>query len=416
MYGSKYPVLLALLVACSSSSQFREGQNGDFEIDEKVDPDPVTVNRTPGGEVDIDGPGAAPAGFWRPRKDDFVLRDVQTGSLWNLRGEAYEGPLAGRTLNAQRNFNAFWFAFSIFYDGAEVFGRDRRNETSNVRVADGECLVPCDEIRLGCGGGLDCIPALDYDGVDGRPVAKMVQPGDAAYLGDNDFVFGVVVDGEARAYPHNIFGWHEIYNDKIGDYEFSVTFCPLTGSGIVFSGMFEERAIDFGVSGNLYNSNLVMFDRPTRTFWSQMLMTGITGTHVGKPLTHRPIVETTWQRWKQMWPDTKVASDDQGYSRSYNSYPYGDYRTDHGNTFRPTNPSPDSLYDGKDRTMGVFDGDAVKLYAFEELEKLGDRVVVNDSVGDSSVLVVYETQHRLALAFSATLDGQTLSFEGARAE
>ncbi len=416
---TSFPLIVFMAAALAStacrmsSTEFRNGENSGFQLDADINPDPTTVGgEDAGAGLDLRGPGVNEA-TWVPTPGDFVLVDHQTGSLWNVRGEAFAGPLAGHQLAQIPAFNSFWFAWSVFYHGSELWSEEQPNQTAPLQP-DRQCLVPCDEIRLACGGGKDCIPALDFDGRDGRPVAKMVAADEAGYLDPSAFVFGVAIDGEARAYPHNIFWWHEIYNDRIGETEFSVTFCPLTGSGMVFAGRHDGGAVDFGVSGNLYNSNLVMFDRQSDTLWSQMIYTAISGDRIGERLTLLPVVETTWARWTQMYPDTLVASNDTGYSRSYDSYPYGSYRTDHSNTFRDTNPSPDPRYPNKSRVLGLPTA-SPRAYAMAEMHELGDRVVINDTYDDRSIVVLYEHQHRMAIPFWAEVDGHRLTFRGSRA-
>lgn len=157
------------------------------------------------------------------------------------------------------------------------------------------------------------IPSLEYDTPGGEMVAADAP--DAEYLSGSDFVLDVVVDGQARAYPHNILWWHEIYNDRVGETVFSVTFCPLTGSGLVFDRQLQGEPVEFGVSGQLYNSNLVMYDRHNDSHWSQMLGVGVSGPNIGDQLELLPVVETTWDRWQQLYPDTKVVSDQTGHAR-----------------------------------------------------------------------------------------------------
>lgn len=426
--------LLVLTTACANSeTKFKtppEGSATDPAGAGSTDPSgpPTTLGAgdagSPADDATFAGAGGNAVvdaeGLWTPERGDFVLRDQQTGSLWNLRGEAYSGPLRGQRLRQIPAFNAFWFAWSAFNDGSEIWDRDANNQTGPVTTGD-NCLVPCDEIRLACGGGKDCIPALDYDGRDDRPVAQMVgvdSPG-AAYLDDGDFVLGVVIEGEARAVPHNLMWWHEIYNDRIGDTDYSVTFCPLTGSGIVFAGTHDGEAVDYGVSGNLYNSNLVLFDRQTDTFWSQLLQKGISGPQMGEELEVLPVVETTWARWREMYPDTLVATDDTGYTRNYDSYPYGDYRTNDADTFRPTNPLPDDLYEAKERVLGIpassLGTTRGKAYALKQMDSHGDRLVINDTFEEHPVLVVYEKAHRFAVPFDPRVQGDRLTFEGIEA-
>lgn len=392
-----------------------------------VDDSPVTV--MPGGErvraSDVDLPAvddnAGGQGVWVPEAGDFVLRDRQTGSYWNLRGEAYRGPLKGETLEQVSAFNSFWFAWSVFYHGSEIWQRDAENirNTPGAIESDGTCLVPCDDIEMGC-PSKDCIPALDYAarsfaGQERPKEAEMVEPGaeGTEYLEDSDFVFGVTIDGEARAYPHNIYWWHEIHNDRIGDTEYAVTFCPLTGSGIVFEGQHNDGAIRYGVSGRLYNANLVMFDEQTGTFWSQMLGRGIKGELRGDRLERMPVVETTWERWKEMYPETLVTSSKTGYDRSYASYPYGGYRTNHDRTFRADEHQ--DTYKAKERVLGL-PGESTSsslAFAFPEMDGLeGDRNVIHETFEGEPVVVVYEAEHRMAIPFRTAVDGQQLSFVG----
>jgi hypothetical protein len=454
LVGIWFVVGATMLAGCKTTKTNRK--NGDETRDGgstagDVDHSPVTVlpdGRTVGADRAADADTSPPSGDtataepgdgssgeddastggegpWVPEEGDFVLRDRETGSLWNIRGEAYAGPLKGETLEQVTSFTSFWFAWSVFYDGSEIWrhGADNiRNDTAPVETGE-QCLVDCEKIEMGC-PGKDCIPALDYAarsyaGSERPKSAEMVEPGDegTGYLEDSDFVFGVEIDGEPRAYPHNIYWWHEIHNDRIGDREYAVSFCPLTGSGIVFDGQHDGGPIRFGVSGRLYNANLVMFDPQTGTFWSQMLGRGIKGERIGEHLERLPVVETTWERWKEMHPDTLVASSDTGYERNYNSYPYGDYRSNHDETFGAA--SHQSTYEAKDRVLGL-PGETKEeslAFAFPEMDALeGDRNVIYESFGGEPVMVVYEAEHRMAIPYRTTVDGRELTFVGTTAE
>jgi hypothetical protein len=162
-------------------------------------------------------------------------------------------------------------------------------------------------------------------GKDGIPSVDQPKFWDAAggneYLDDGDIVFGLVENGVARAYPQRIVVWHEIVNDTLGGLALAVTYCPLTGTAIAF----ERGDTEFGVSGRLVNSNLVMYDRDTDTWFPQVLAIGITGPHAGSALVERPIVWTTWQRWRDAHPETEVLSTETGFARNYNRDPYGAY-------------------------------------------------------------------------------------------
>ncbi|TKX64983.1 DUF3179 domain-containing protein [Halorubrum sp. GN12_10-3_MGM] len=160
---------------------------------------------------------------------------------------------------------------------------------------------------------------------DGIPAIEDPQFAEAtdppALLDDGDPVFGVVLGGEAKAYPQSVLVWHEIVNDVIAGTPVSVTYCPLTGT----AQGFHRGETTFGVSGQLINANLVMFDRATETWWPQMLATRITGDDPGEHLQEFRVVWTTWERWRSAHPETVVLTDDTGFARNYGSDPYGRY-------------------------------------------------------------------------------------------
>ncbi|MFT6395296.1 MAG: hypothetical protein ACJAYU_000038 [Bradymonadia bacterium] len=313
----------------------------------------------------------------------MILRDTLTDSLWNARGESFAAPCEGVTLTKLPSHNAFWFSWSISREGHPVWNRDEANSAGAIQAdAAGDCLVPCNEIRSG-GPPPDGIPALDVDGRWNRPTAAvMVAPEDpsAEYVRDDDLVLGLAIDGEAQAFPHSILWWHEIQVARVGGREVNVTFCPLTGSGMIIDGVQGGEPWYAYVSGRLFSSNLTMFERDIEDpiFWNQMLLQGVSGPRAGEQLEILPVTETTWARWLEMYPQTTVTSDETGYSRNYQSYPYGDYRSDDADTFAGTNPQPVDTYENKDMVLSVQGSNISKAYAFDEMETFGQRVAVND--------------------------------------
>ena len=354
-------------------------------------------------------PGQSPDSYgWTPRLPpggSLVLVDRKTQSTFSLSGEAIAGPLAEqrRLLRQVPGVNMFWFAWSVFYPGSELWGHSQ-----GVRQA---TLPETKTGDLGCGGGRDCIPSLPNTGPPAGDLAWL-RVDQAGYLDDDDLVLGVFYQGAARAYPHNLLWWHEIANDKIGDQSLSVTFCPLTGSGVVFAAGAEGRT--FGVSGQLFNSNLVMYDHQSRALWPQLWMGAVSGAQTdGVWLAQFPQSEMTWRRWKTLHPETLVLSDQTGYSRSYRSYPYGDYRTDDSDTFRRTDPLPDPAYPNKAMTFGLVDRQrgTAKAFLHADLAVRGARVVLNEHFGDQPIVVVYDQEAELVVAFSAETPEGTLAFD-----
>ncbi len=163
----------------------------------------------------------------------------------------------------------------------------------------------------------DGIPALDDPGF--IPVA------DEARIGDREPVIAVEIDGETpRAYPIRYLTWHEIVNDVIGDVPVAVTFCPLCNSGITFDRRVGGELLSFGVSGKLRNSDMVMYDRQTESWWQQAVGEGIVGTHTGTELTQLPTWMESWSEFKARNPDGLVM-DEPGWRRPYGSNPYANY-------------------------------------------------------------------------------------------
>ena len=166
--------------------------------------------------------------------------------------------------------------------------------------------------QLSGGVGVDGIPSIDEPQFE-SPTEATLDP--------EEPVFGVVRNGEAKAYPQFILVWHEIVNDTIGGDPVAVTYCPLTGT----AQGFERGDTEFGVSGQLVNSNLVMYDRGTGTRWPQIIATGIDGPLTGESLAEFRVTWTSWRNWLDSHPETDVLTTDTGYQRRYGSDPYGSY-------------------------------------------------------------------------------------------
>lgn len=222
-------------------------------------------------------------------------------------------------------------------------------------------ILPRDQILHG-GPPRDGIPALSDP--------KLIKPQAAEYLEPADRVVGVTLTGQARAYPIAILNWHEIVNDRIGDQRFAVTYCPLCGTAVAFDATIDGKATDFGVSGLLYNSDVLLYDRDTESLWSQILNQSIAGQRVGKKLTAIPISHTTWRDWLDKHPDTLALSDDTGYSRDYRRDPYAGYEESRHTYFAVTNRAPEN-YHPKEIVVGLGSDGVYKAYPFIELDKQG---------------------------------------------
>lgn len=236
-------------------------------------------------------------------------------------------------------------------------------------------IIPIDEILSG-GPPRDGIPSID--------TPKFIDADKAHFLKSDDRVIGVDYNGVARAYPIRILNWHEIVNDKIAGEAVAITFCPLCGTGIVYSGDIEGKPHQFGVSGLLYNSDVLLYDRETETLWSQILSKGVSGKLVGSNLDIIPSSHTSWQSWRSSHPKTQVLSTDTGLSRDYNRSPYGDY-TKNSSTYFPV-AFKSKRYHPKERVMGITLDGKHKAYPFSELAKVGGTILEDDFLGQQLVI------------------------------
>ncbi len=177
--------------------------------------------------------------------------------------------------------------------------------------------VALDDLNQGC-SARDCIPSIDDP--------KYVAVADADHVADDDIVIALTIKGEHRAYPARILDHHEIVNDTIGGEPVAITWCPLCGSAVGIRRELEGEFVEFGVSGVLYNSDLVLYDRTTNTLWDQIIAEGIVGPLTGEKLELIPVTMTTWGRWKSSHPETLVLSTDTGFDKDYSLDRYAQYR------------------------------------------------------------------------------------------
>jgi len=260
-----------------------------------------------------------------------------------------------------------------------------------------EWLIPGSEVLDG-GPGKDGIPAISDP--------SYLAASEARYLDDSNLVVGVNLDGEIRAYPHRILDWHEIVNEQFGDTPYSLNYCPLTGSAMLWEGRHEASDPTYGVSGLLFNSNLILYDRETDSYWSQMLAESVRGPRAGEEARRLAVVETTWGNWRTMYPDSLVMDTQTGFSRDYTRYPYGSFRTDNNLIF-PVSDRDERLH-LKTRVLGVRIDEFSKVYP---VERFTDQVEVINEVNNGYV-VVGSSGRNFAMAFNAVLDdGTQLTFE-----
>lgn len=242
--------------------------------------------------------------------------------------------------------------------------------------------VPVEEIEHG-GPPRDGIPALADP--------EVVNAEDASFMRPEDRVIGVTVGSEARAYPIRILNYHEIVNDRLSGRRILVTYCPLCGSGAVFDPRVSGLSLEFGVSGLLYKSDLLMYDRQTESLWSQLGMQAISGELSGEKLTLLPAMHTTWRDWTSRHPESTVLSLKTGYWRDYSQNPYERYAAAPGVTL--LGDAIDQRYPPKELVVGVIVDGVSKAYPYPELakaSKTSSAGPIEDSVAGQTLKVHFD--------------------------
>jgi len=270
-------------------------------------------------------------------------------------------------------------------------------QNSKIMTTDGlKHIVPLDKIKGG-GPPRDGIPSIDEP--------EFTSVSEAEFMSDNDIVIGLKINGDTKAYPLFIMVWHEIVNDNVGGVPVAVTYCPLCFTNQVFERILDGQQVEFGTSGKLYNSNLVMYDRLTNSYWSQALGMAITGEYTGSSLKKIPFDIMIWKDWTNLYPETLVMTTSTGYVRAYGADPYGNYYTDPRVLF-PVDYEDDRIHP-KEIILGFHQDDNFKAFKQNELESL---VLLNDNIGDTPLLLIsfYSGNAR---AFDRTLNDQVLEFE-----
>jgi hypothetical protein len=244
-----------------------------------------------------------------------------------------------------------------------------------------DSLVPVEEIHHG-GPARDGIPAID------RP--RFVNASVVDYLLGDDRVLGINRNGISKAYPINILNHHEIVNDDLGREAIVISYCPLCGTGMAFLASVEGSTLEFGVSGLLYNSDVLLYDRQTESLWSQLMRQAITGPMRGQRLEQIVMSHTTWRAWKQQHPDTLVMSRHTGFRRDYSRTPYAGYARSEAIYFPVANR--DHRYHPKELVIGVSLNGYHKAYPFAELSRTSG--VLRDRFAGQQLRIQFDAANR----------------------
>lgn len=253
---------------------------------------------------------------------------------------------------------------------------DLAEKEQGIKLTDKGVKYLVDPNKIISGGPpKDGIPSID------KPKFVSVEEADN-WIEDRELVLGLIYKGEKRVYPLQIMVWHEIVNDIVAGDALLITYCPLCGTGLAFERRLNGEDVEFGTSGKLFNSNLVMYDRKTETYWSQIDGRAIVGELTGQKLKEVSIDTVTWREWKAEHDDSLVLSKDTGFSRQYGKDPYGNYYEDSFLFFPVENE--DNRVPPKTVIFGIEINGEHKAYAEEDVKKAG---TIQDRVGGEPITV-----------------------------
>lgn len=306
----------------------------------------------------------------------------------------------------------------VIDEGAVISGDDRSSQlqalTSAWQTDWTRRTIDTGEILSG-GPPRDGIPSIDDPQFVSFAEAE-------AWLAGNEPVIALEINGDARAYPLQIMTWHEIANDEVGGIPVVVTFCPLCNSALVFDRRLCDEVFDFGVSGLLRNSDLIMYDRTSESLWQQFTGEGIIGDYAGAQLTFLPSQLVSFDDFRAAYPDGVVLSRDTGFNRAYGRNPYAGYDTiDQPFLFRgPTDERLPAI--ARVVTVSLPEENIDVAYPLETLAAAG---VINDRQGNTDLVVFHQPGTATALGaaeiaqgadvgatgvFVPAVDGQALTF------
>jgi hypothetical protein len=250
----------------------------------------------------------------------------------------------------------------------------------------------------------DGIPPID------EPKYVTVQEADEN-LRDDDVVFILESSDPVKIYPQYILVYHEIVNEELDGEAISITYCPLTGSVIVYKGEIQTMETTFGTSGKLLNSNLVMYDRATDSYWPQILGVAINGPSKGEDLETTSIIWTRWSLAKALYPNAMVLNENTGFLRNYGNDPYGSY-SDGDSYYQAGSPffpvmNTDNRLPPKEVVIGIKTGDTLLAVTKSSVVDAG---ILNLELGGNPFVAIYDESLDVVRVYSGQINGEILGF------
>ncbi len=316
------------------------------------------------------------------------------------------------------------FFGAMFFGSCSSSGSDSNTIDPQVNNGNGGPVTPPSSaawlIPTSCvadgGPGKDGIPSIDNPQFTTNPNDNSL-----SFLTNDDLlVAGIKVGNEIKAYPYSIMNWHEITNDIVGNKALAIIYCPLTGTVLAWDRNVNGSVTEFGVSGLLFNNNIIPYDRNSNSNWSQMLLKSVNGSLKGTEITTHPMLETSFGTWKAMFPGSKILTAVTGFNRPYGVYPYingagQDYRESPWLLFQ--NCTTDNRRPVKERVLGVTAANGnTKVYTFDNFPGSNITAIEDNFEGEDYVIVGSKGKN-LIIAFNRKQpDGRMLSFDAVQGE
>lgn len=234
------------------------------------------------------------------------------------------------------------------------------------------------------------------DGIPALTDPVFEKTAEATWLNDDARILGIELNGIAKAYPLNILNWHEIVNDRFGADYVVVTYCPLCFSGMAFNARIDGKRHLFGVSGLLYNSDVLLYDDKTESLWTQIGSRAISGKYVNRKLQQIPLKNTAWGEWRSKHPSSLVLSVGTGYRRDYSQDPYEAYKNSAATMF-PVSFRAQG-YHPKEPVLGVIINNQARAYPVSELSQTSG--FIEDIAGGRKVYVSFNPRHQSGEIFN----------------
>jgi len=295
----------------------------------------------------------------KPTNNLPVICIDQEGNEWDVFGICVSGPRLGQQLPVLNSALAYYFSFNAIYPGADIYNVgsvDTPDPTQN----DNDWSINTEYVAAL--SGFDAIHSVeDPQFILYKSRDYLVDP---FYVGDDERITAVKVGNTIRAYPHNIFVRHEVINDEIEGIPFTLSFCPLTATSYCWK---RDNNSTFGVSGMLFNNNLIMYDRETQSLWSQIMGESVFGAKRGQSVERLSTFETTFLTLESIFDfKVEVMTRQTGFIFDYSFNPYGVYNNTDDFLVLPTFYQ-DQRLPNKERVIGVAIDGKAKIYPLSEL-------------------------------------------------